>query len=73
MDEHASGPSEAGVAPEIAARLRAQSDLDLPPERWPAVAAQLAPLVASIRRLEELALAEVEPGPLWRADVEGAP
>lgn len=52
----------------LIARLRAQDDLALSPEEWPALAAQLAELLAGVRRLEELDLADVPPGPLWRAD-----
>ena len=63
----------AGLAPEVEARLRAQVDLELPPERWPAVAEQLGELMAGIGRLEELDLAGIEPAPLWRPDVAEAP
>jgi len=59
-------PDEIPLA--VVARMRAQDDLALSPEDWPALAAQLAELLAGVRRLEELGLPDVPPGPLWLAD-----
>jgi hypothetical protein len=69
-----SEPPRAALSPEIEARLRAQTDLTLPATRWPTVGAQLAELLAGLHEAERLLdLTGVEPGPLWRPDVEPPP